>query len=218
MPTRGEPENARSRRTRAALLRATRTILEEEGFEALTMSAVAERAGVTRRSVYLHFASTSELIDALFEYVAEEEDLAGSLQKVWAAPEPAAALHAWALHLAHYHPRVIAVDRAVHRVRRHDAAAATHYRHVQDAKRDNCARIIRWLHDEGRLARPWTVQSATDMMNALATSDVIETLIIENKWSQRKFAQHFATLLESTFVADGQSAASRITSGSRRRR
>lgn len=200
MPTRGEPENARSRRTRTALLAATRAILEETGFEALTMSAVAERAGVTRRSVYLHFPSTSALVDALFGYVAEEEDLADSVAKIWAAPDPVAALHTWARHLAEYHPRVLAVDRAIDQVRRHDDAAATHYQRVQTAKRDNCARIIGWLHDEGRLAKPWTAQSATDMMNALATSNVVESLIVERKWSRRRFARHFAALLESTFV------------------
>lgn len=40
-----EPTNARSRRTRASLLGATHAILKEEGFEALTMTAVAQRAG-----------------------------------------------------------------------------------------------------------------------------------------------------------------------------
>ncbi|HSO53579.1 MAG TPA: TetR family transcriptional regulator, partial [Actinomycetes bacterium] len=39
------PQNARSRRTRAALLAAARSLLEEQGAEALTMAAVAERAG-----------------------------------------------------------------------------------------------------------------------------------------------------------------------------
>ncbi len=52
------------------MLAATRQILEEEGFEALTMAAIAERAGVTRRSAYLHFASRAEVVDALFAYVA----------------------------------------------------------------------------------------------------------------------------------------------------
>src|SRR5690242_17802927 len=47
--------NVRGRRTRAALLAATREVLEEGGFEELTMTAVAERAGVTRRAIYLHF-------------------------------------------------------------------------------------------------------------------------------------------------------------------
>lgn len=197
----GEPENARSRRTRQALLAAARTILEEDGFDALTMGRVAERAGVTRRSVYLHFASPTDLVNELFDYVSEVEDLDGSLARVWAAPDPVAALRAWAAHLADYHIRVLAIDRAVGRVRRRNDAAAAHYRRVFASKRGHCRRIITWLHDAGKLAEPWTVQSATDMMNALSTSDVVEGLIVDRRWSQRRFAEHFGVLLESTFAA-----------------
>src|SRR6266508_4051502 len=87
-----EPRNARSRRTRAALLAATRALLEEQGAESLTMAAVAERAGVSRRAVYLHFASRAELLTELFGYVSELEGLASSLEPVWAASDAAAAL------------------------------------------------------------------------------------------------------------------------------
>src|ERR671938_750184 len=94
--------NARGRRTRLALLAAARSVLEERGFPELTMAAVAERAGVTRRAVYLHFGSRSELVGALFDYVAETEGLQRSLQRVWDAPDAAAALDEWAEHVARY--------------------------------------------------------------------------------------------------------------------
>ena len=38
-----QPQNARSRRTARQLLAAARTLIEEEGFEAMTMAAVAQR-------------------------------------------------------------------------------------------------------------------------------------------------------------------------------
>src|SRR5204862_2950392 len=68
-------QNARSRRTRLALLASARTLVEQEGLSALTMASVAEHAGVTRRSVYLHFATRTELITALYEYVNETTGL-----------------------------------------------------------------------------------------------------------------------------------------------
>ena len=45
-----DPANARSRRTKAALLDAARAVIEAEGFGALTMARVAGQAGVTRRA------------------------------------------------------------------------------------------------------------------------------------------------------------------------
>jgi AcrR family transcriptional regulator len=203
MPTIEHPTNVRSRRTRAALLASARQILEEDGFEALTMTRVAEESKVTRRSVYLHFGSRSELVGALFGHVAEAEGLGRSLEPVWRAPDSAAALDEWAAHLARYHPRVLAVDRAVAQVWRADPDAAAHRKTVVQAKLANCRRLAEWLEAEGRLAPAWGVRSAADMLFALISSDMIEALIEERRWSRRRLAEHLALLFRSTFVQDG---------------
>jgi AcrR family transcriptional regulator len=195
-----EPTNARSRRTRAALLAASRAILEEEGFEALTMTAAAERAGVTRRAMYLHFASRAELIGALFDYVASVEGLHDSTRSVWQAPDAVAALDEWAAHLARYHPRLLAVDRAMQRVWRQDPDAAAHRARVVSAKLSNCRRLAARLADEGRLAAGWSPSLAADMLFALISSDMIEALLVDRRWSRRRLAEHLALLFRSTFV------------------
>ena len=194
------PQNARSRRTRAALLAAARSLLEEQGAEALTMAAVAERAGVSRRAVYLHFASRTELVTELFGYVSEQEGLAASLQPVWEAPDAAAALQAWAGHLARFHPRILAVARAIQQVRRSDPDAARHWRLVMADQQACCRRLARWLAREQRLARPWTVPAATDMLWALMSFELLEELLIDRGWSPARYRTHLATLLSSTFL------------------
>jgi AcrR family transcriptional regulator len=202
-----EPANARSRRTRAALLAAARAILEGEGFAALTMTAVAERAGVTRRSVYMHFPTRGALVGEMFDYVAGVEGLAESLAKVWASPDPVTALDAWAGHLARYHPRLLAVDRAVQRTWREDPDAAAHRARVVAAKLSNCRRLARWLADEGRLADRWTTESAADMLFALIASDVIEALIVDRRWSRKRLAEQLAILFRAAFVASDEPCA-----------
>jgi AcrR family transcriptional regulator len=200
-----EPANARSRRTRAALLAAARELLEREGFGALTMTAVADRAGVTRRAVYMHFGSRAELVGALFDHVAEAEGLAASLERVWSAPDAERALEEWARHLARYHPRVLAVDRAVERLRDTDPDAAAHRRRVVAAKLANTRRLARRLASEDRLAPGWTVDSAADMLFALISSDLIEALISDRRWSRRRLAERLTALFRSTFVAPAPS-------------
>ena len=195
-----EPTNARSRRTRAALLEAAHAILKEQGFEALTMTAVAKRAGVTRPAVYMHFPTRAALVGELFGYVAQIEGLAESLERVWTAPDSVSALDEWAGHLARYHPRLLAVDRAVQRVWRDDPDAAAHRANVVKAKLANCRRLADRLAEEGRLAPGWTTESATDMLFALIASDVIEALIVDRRWSRARLAEHLALLFRSTFV------------------
>ncbi|MDT0345360.1 TetR/AcrR family transcriptional regulator [Streptomyces litchfieldiae] len=196
------PRNARSRRTRSAILAATRALLEERGLEALTMGEVAERVGVSRRGIYLHFASRTELVTALFDYLAGEEGLHTSLRRVWESPDAVAALDEWARHLARYHPRVLAVDQAVRRVRRHDADAARHAERTIASQLAHCRRLAEWLAREGRLAAPWTVPSATDMLLGLISSDMVETLLNERGWSADEFGDRLALLLRRALVAD----------------
>ncbi|MEA2588525.1 MAG: hypothetical protein QOH66_1452 [Actinomycetota bacterium] len=195
-----EPTNERSRRTRTALLEAARAVLENLGFQALTMTAVAELAGVTRRAAYLHFATRAELIGALFDYVAEVEGLESSLRPVWEAPDAAAALDQWAAHLARYQPRMLAVDRALRHVRHDDVDAAAHYERVAAEQLGNCWRLADWLHTEGRLATPWSIDSAADMLFALISSDMIQALLEERRWSRQRLANRLAVLFRSTFV------------------
>jgi AcrR family transcriptional regulator len=194
------PRNARSRRTRLALLAAARSLLEEHGFEALTMAAVAERAGVSRRAVYLHFASRTELVTALFGYVNEAEDLAASLHPVLDAPDSVAALDEWARHLARYHPRLLAHGRAFARVRDSDPDAAELWSMVTADWRSICRKLAGRLHREDRLAPGWTVATAADMLWALMSFDVLEGLLVECGWSRRRYAERMSALLCATFV------------------
>jgi AcrR family transcriptional regulator len=200
--------NARGRQTRERLMTAARAILTDEGFEALTMSMLAERAGITRRGVYSHFESRAQVIAALFDHVAESEGLSASLERVWEAPNALLALEEWARHLARYHPRVIAVDRAVNRVRHEDADAERHWKRVRRAKLANCRRLAEWLRREKQIAPHWTVDSATDLLYALISSDVIEALLVDRGWSRAELAAGLSTLLRSTFVLPSFSVAS----------
>lgn len=197
----GDPQNARSRRTRDALLAATRALLEHEGFEGLTMARVAARAGVSRRGVYLHFTSRTDLVTALFDHMADAEGLEESLRPVWTAPDSVAALRAWVRHLVAYHPRMIAVDRAIERVRATDPDAARHRRMVTGVQLANCRRIVTWLEREGHLAPRWTADTATDMMWALISTDLIEGLLVDRGWPAERLEEHLAALHHATFVA-----------------
>lgn len=195
-----EPRNLRSERTRAELLAAMRSLLEEQGFQALSMAAVAERAGVTRRAVYLHFNSRTDLVTALFDYVSREEGLAESLQAVWDAPSAVAALDEWARHLARYTPKVLAVDNAVELVRDHDDDARKHHRTVVRQQRANARRVIRRLHEAGLLAAGWTVDTATELLWALMSADVVRRLVVDQHWSRKQLAEHLERTFRSVFV------------------
>jgi AcrR family transcriptional regulator len=194
-----EPRNARSRRTSAALLRAARELIEQEGFAALTMAAVAARAGVSRRAVYLHYATRTDLLAALYRDLGRSEDLASSLQAVWDCPDAVTALGEWAEHIARSHPRILGVLRAFERDSHHDPDAAALWQAAQGNWLKGSRRLMRWLADDGRLADRWTVETAADMMWALMSIDVLDRLL-ERRWSRRRIAGHLAGVYRAVFV------------------
>lgn len=71
-----EPQRRPGGRTRELTERittATLDLLVEEGYEAVTFAAVAERAGVGRATMYRRWASTAELVGEAIRRVAADE-------------------------------------------------------------------------------------------------------------------------------------------------
>ncbi|PRX05267.1 UNVERIFIED_ORG: TetR family transcriptional regulator [Actinomadura viridilutea] len=194
------PRNARGRRSRSALLRAARELIEERGVEAVTMAAVAERAGVTRRAVYLHFRSRGELINELFGHIADTEDLPGRFAAVDDAPDGVAALEEFARAHAAFMARTLPFSTAVERVAHADPDAARHWETVLYWRNETNKALIRRLHDEGVLAPGWTVDTAADMLLALTSNGVIRTLL-ERGWSVEQVGAHMARVLRAAFTA-----------------
>ena len=66
-----EPQQDRSRATRANLLEAAITCLAELGWTASTVAVVAERAGVSRGAAQHHFPTRESLFTAALEHVSQ---------------------------------------------------------------------------------------------------------------------------------------------------
>jgi AcrR family transcriptional regulator len=62
---RRRPKGDKRARTRAALVDAARQIIREQGYDALTLAAVAERAGMTTGAIYGNFKNRTDLLMAI---------------------------------------------------------------------------------------------------------------------------------------------------------
>lgn len=197
----GQPRNRRSRRTRAAVLDAAWQLLEEGGVERTTMGSVAERAGVSRRALYLHFESRAQLLLALHTHVDEQLDLATSLQPVFDAPDAVTALEEFAAHLARFHPKILAIDLALLRVRDEDLDVAVLVEQGMEVWHEGCRSIVKRLADEGRLAEPWTVDAAADLIWTFMFPETLQRLTVSRGWPTERYGELLAVTLRRTLVA-----------------
>jgi AcrR family transcriptional regulator len=195
-----EPQNRRSRRTRAAVLDAAWHLLAERGPEQTTMGEVAARAGVSRRALYLHFASRAELLLALHEHIDVELDLEASLRPIREAPDAAAGLDAFVAHLARYHPRILPIDLALLRAAETDRDVAEVIARGERQWLDGCRGVAQRLADEGRLADPWTVDTAADLLWTCMFPEALERLTVGRGWSTELFGELLGVMLRRTLL------------------
>jgi AcrR family transcriptional regulator len=199
----GQPRNERSRRTRSALLDATWQLLEEQGAEQVTMGAVAARAGVSRRALYLHFSSRVELLLALHEHIDEALDLQASLRPMLEAPDPAAALEAFVAHLAGFHSKIMRLDTALLRAKDRDPDVAELVDRGTALWHRGCRRLMQDLADAGQLADPWTVDTAADLLWTFMFPDVLERLTVDRGWPLDRYQHLLTVLLRRTLTKGG---------------
>lgn len=195
-----EPQNERSRRTRQAILDAVWELLEERGADQLSMASIAQKAGVSRRAIYLHFASRGELLIALHSHIDEALDLDASLRPIREAPDAARALDEFAAHLARYHPQFVKIELALDQARRSDPDVAALWEHGSRIWHEGCLELTAWLEREDRLAEPWTIETAADLLWTFMTAHVIEHLTTNRGWSHDEYAQRLAIILRRTLV------------------
>jgi hypothetical protein len=89
-----------------------------------------------------------------------------------------------------------------------DTDAARHRDQVNAGQLAACRRVAQRLVREGILAKPWTTASATELLWALLSPDLITRLMVASQWGATDFADRLAVLLHRTLTTDGGPPAS----------
>ncbi|MFD6297899.1 TetR/AcrR family transcriptional regulator [Streptomyces sp. NPDC060235] len=105
-----------ARRRRADVLSACRELLFRDGYQATTVRAVADRAGVSAETVYKVFGGKPGLLKALWDVTLAGDDGPRAmaerpqLQEVWATSDPHAKLRLYAAFVRGVHERLAALS------------------------------------------------------------------------------------------------------------
>jgi AcrR family transcriptional regulator len=158
-PARGRP---RSEKARQAILAAAGDLLLARGLSAVSMDAVAERAGVSKATIYRWWPTKESLaLDALFtEWAAVQPRLrdTGTLRG-----DLLALLRPWA-RLATSKPYGRVIGALVTEAQTDPAFAAEYLRRVVEPRRDQARAIFRRAIERGEIPADTKIEVAVDMV------------------------------------------------------
>lgn len=188
--------------TRHRILEAAWEAIEDLGSKTRLADA-AERAGVSRQAVYLHFGDRSGLLTALVEHMDEKLGLEELVAHVFKAPSGAEALDRMVELHAIYSPKVESVVRVLQAAQFEDEALAGAWRNRIHGRRAVHRAVMERIAEEGRLAEGWTVDTAADISYSMTLPETWRELTEQRGWTAEQYAQNISMLLRNSLVTGG---------------
>lgn len=180
------------RATREAILEAAVQLFTEQGAEA-RLEDVAQRAGMSRQSVYVHFGSRTGLLLGMVQYVDERERLEEKVQRVFQAPNALKALDLAVAVPAEFCPVVYPLAKLFMAGRYEDEAIRAAWDDRMQALHHLFRMLVEWLERDGLLSSEWDIETATDVLWACISWQVWEQLVIDRGWSKERYIRYLRT-------------------------
>jgi AcrR family transcriptional regulator len=191
----GDPE------TRRRILEATWELIEERGSGVRVVDA-AERAGVSRQAVYLHFGDRAGLLLALVEYMPQSLGFQALLAHVFDAPTGVEMLHRTVELHSTYSAKIDSVAQVLEAAQYRDKAVRAAWRDRMDRSRAAHRAIIQRIADEGRLADVWTVDAAADLFYTVTMQGPWRELTRELGWTPEQYAENVSELFRRSLLTE----------------
>jgi AcrR family transcriptional regulator len=179
-----------SNRTRLAILRAAEEVFKARGYNAATMQAVADSAGVSLPTVYVYFRSKPALVRSLADLVTGSEDL--SVAHALAESDPRRQLEIGAGILRRLHERSEVIVDVLRTAARGDPTLAREWRRWQDGHLAAVRAVAQSLARRGALREGVDVRIATDVLYTVGGPETFRQLVRERGWTPARYERWLA--------------------------
>ena len=188
-----EHGQARTRRTRTAVVEAARALFIERGYAATTIEAISERSDTPQATVYRLFSSKLGILKAVLDVsIAGDDDAVPMLERphiraLLSDAQPLSQLAAFAAMLRDLMGRSAPVHRILADAARSDADAAVLLAEMSRQRHEGQQRIARSLARSGQLKAGLRERDAADIIHALASPEVHNLLVGDRGWSADRY-------------------------------
>lgn len=191
------------RATRRAVVAAAHDLFVELGYSGATIDAVAERAGVSRKTVFTAVGGKAMLLKLAVDWaltgddepvpVADRPDVREQL----AETDPARMVHLWARRMSGVESRVARLALVMAAAADADPEVAKVHRVSEHGRRRGARSLVTGLEAIGGLRSGRDVEHATAIVGVVMEPVNYQRLVVEAGWS----VEEYAGWMEETVVA-----------------
>jgi len=189
--------------THQRILEAARSLFESQGYAATTLEAIAELAEVSPKTIAAVFGSKRALLAEVINPEAFSTPVKLLIEELRATDDPSRRLSLVAqITRQAYEPLVSSLEllRTAGAVAPELADVA---RQIEARRRQNQARLIASLSEQGALRPGLSFEEATDVLWALTSYDVYRMLVVERGWKPARYETWLAQFLIQLLLQPG---------------
>jgi AcrR family transcriptional regulator len=200
-PYQGAARQARTRRTRAAVVEAARSLFVERGYAATTIEAISDRSDTPQATVYRLFSSKLGILKALLDVSVGGDDEAVAMadrprvRELLSDEDPENQLAGFAALLREVMARVGPVHRILADAARSDEGAASLLAEIGRQRHEGQRRIARSVARSEALRPGLRERDAADIIHALASPEVHGLLVADRGWSGERYENWLRSIL-----------------------
>jgi AcrR family transcriptional regulator len=187
--------------TRRRILEAARELFESSGYVVTTLEAIAELAEVSPKTIAAVFGSKHALLAEAINPEAFSTHVRQLIEELRATEDPPRQLSLVAqITRQAYEPLVSSLEL----LRTAGAVApelADLAQQVEARRRQNQARLMASLHEQGVLRSDLSFEEVTDVLWALTSYDLYRMLVVEQGWEPERYEMWLAQLLVQHLLA-----------------
>jgi AcrR family transcriptional regulator len=200
-PYEGAARQARTRRTRAAVVEAARALFVERGYAATTIEAISDRSDTPQATVYRLFSSKLGILKAVLDVSVGGDDEVMAMadrpqvRALLQDEDPKNQLAGFAALLREVMARVGPVHRILTDAARSGEDAASLLAEIARQRHEGQRRIARSLARSGALRPGLRERDAADIIHALASPEVYSLLVFDRGWSGAGYEKWLRSIL-----------------------
>jgi AcrR family transcriptional regulator len=190
--------------TRRRILEAARELFESRGYAVTTLEAIAEIAEVSPKTIAAVFGSKRTLLAEVINPDAFSTHVQQLIEELRATEDPSRRLSLVAqITRQAYEPLASSLEL----LRTAGAVApelADLAQQIEARRRENQARLVAYLHEQGMLRHGLPFEEATDVLWALTSYDLYRMLVGERSWEPVRYETWLAQFLIQNLLPSGE--------------